>query len=360
MRVLVVDDDLITREIVVEDLRHFGYEVTAAGDGREALDLVRTGLYRLVVSDWQMPNMSGLELCREIRKRSRSGYIYFILLTLRGGVDNVVCGLDAGADDFLTKPFQPQELRMRLRTGERVLALESRDMMIFAMAKLAESRDKDTGAHLERMREYSRILADELSHWPQYRDTIDGDYVQLIYQTSPLHDIGKVGVPDSVLLKPGPLTPDEARIMQQHTLLGGETLQSVTEDRPEAQFLAMAQDIALTHHERYDGTGYPRRLKGQQIPLCGRIVALADVYDALTSKRVYKPAFDHPKARDIIVAGNGAQFDPDVVQAFINREQEFIAVAQHFRDNVVSSPATVLGVPTVVSPPDIASPASSP
>ena len=147
---------LVTREIVVEDLRHFGYEVTAASDGREAFELVRTGMYRLVVSDWQMPHMSGLDLCREIRKRGWSGYIYFILLTLRGGVDNVVCGLDAGADDFLTKPFQPQELRMRLRTGERVLGLESRDLMIFAMAKLAESRDKDTGAHLERMREYSR------------------------------------------------------------------------------------------------------------------------------------------------------------------------------------------------------------
>ncbi|HVU89235.1 MAG TPA: HD domain-containing phosphohydrolase [Pirellulales bacterium] len=333
MRVLVVDDDLITREIVVEDLRHFGYEVTAASDGREAFELVRTGMYRLVVSDWQMPHMSGLDLCREIRKRGWSGYIYFILLTLRGGVDNVVCGLDAGADDFLTKPFQPQELRMRLRTGERVLGLESRDLMIFAMAKLAESRDKDTGDHLERMREYSRILADELSRWPHYCQMVDGDYVQLIYQTSPLHDIGKVGVPDSILLKPGPLSSEEFEIMQRHTLLGGETLQTVAASRPDALFLKMATEIALTHHERFDGTGYPHRLKGDQIPLCGRIVALADVYDALTSKRVYKPAFDHQKARAIILEGKGTQFDPDVVQAFINREQEFIAVARQFHDD---------------------------
>ena len=221
MRVLVVDDDLVTREIVVEDLRHFGYEVTAASDGREAFELVRTGMYRLVVSDWQMPHMSGLDLCREIRKRGWSGYIYFILLTLRGGVDNVVCGLDAGADDFLTKPFQPQELRMRLRTGERVLALESRDLMIFAMAKLAESRDKDTGAHLERMREYSRDPGRRAVKVAALREYDDGDYVQLIYQTSPLHDIGKVGVPDSVLLKPGELTAEETLIMQRHTTLGG-------------------------------------------------------------------------------------------------------------------------------------------
>jgi putative two-component system response regulator len=342
MRVLVVDDDLVTREIIVEDLRHFGYEVAEASDGREALELVRTGMYRLVVSDWQMPNMSGLDLCREVRKRSWSGYVYFILLTLRGGVDNVVCGLDAGADDFLTKPFQPQELQMRLRTGERVLALESRDLMIFAMAKLAESRDKDTGAHLERMREYSRILADELSRWPQHCETIDGDYVQLIYQTSPLHDIGKVGVPDSVLLKPGSLTPDEIAIMQRHTLLGGDTLQSVATARPDAQFLRMARDIAITHHERFDGRGYPCGLKGDQIPLCGRIVALADVYDALTSKRVYKPAFDHAKARAIILEGNGTQFDPDVVQAFLNREQEFIDVGAQLRDVAPFTPGGML------------------
>ena len=360
MRVLVVDDDLVTREIVVEDLRHFGYDVTEASDGREALELVRTGMFRMVVSDWQMPNMSGLELCREVRKRSRSGYIYFILLTLRGGVDNVVCGLDAGADDFLTKPFQPQELRMRLRTGERVLALESRDMMIFAMAKLAESRDKDTGAHLERMREYSRILADELSHWPQYHDTIDGDYVQLIYQTSPLHDIGKVGVPDSVLLKPGKLTAEETAIMQRHTILGGETLRSVTEARPEAQFLVMAQQIAMTHHERWDGGGYPHQLKGTQIPLCGRIVALADVYDALMSKRVYKPAFDHQKARDIIVSGKGTQFDPEVVQAFLNREQEFISVGQQFRDHIAVGGGSLSGVMTVSPAAGIVSPVAAP
>jgi putative two-component system response regulator len=345
MRVLVVDDDLITREIVVEDLRHFGYDVTAASDGREAFELVRTGMFRLVVSDWQMPHMSGLDLCREIRKRGWSGYIYFILLTLRGGVDNVVCGLDAGADDFLTKPFQPQELRMRLRTGERVLGLESRDLMIFAMAKLAESRDKDTGDHLDRMREYSRILADELSRWPHYCQQVDGDYVQLIYQTSPLHDIGKVGVPDSILLKPGPLTPEEFAIMQRHTLLGGETLQAVAESRPDALFLKMAKEIALTHHERFDGTGYPQRLKGEQIPLCGRIVALADVYDALTSKRVYKPAFDHQKARAIILESKGTQFDPDVVQAFINREQEFVAVSRQFHDQ--GAPAAAPAVPAV-------------
>jgi putative two-component system response regulator len=291
-----------------------------------------------------MPRMSGLDLCREIRARGWAGYIYVILLTSRTGVENVVRGFDAGADDFLTKPFQPQELLMRLRTGERVLALESRDLMIFAMAKLTESRDTDTGAHLERMREYSRILADELSRSGKFRQQIDGDYVQLVYLTSPLHDIGKVGIPDAVLLKPGKLTPEEFEIMKGHTVLGGETLDAVARGRPDAQFLTMARDIAMTHHERYDGAGYPRGLQGEAIPLCGRIVALADVYDALTSKRVYKPAFDHAKARGIILDGSGTQFDPEIVRAFVAREEEFQSVARQMHDQAAVSSNAALDV----------------
>jgi putative two-component system response regulator len=339
MRVLVVDDDSVTCEILVEDLRQFGYDVTAATNGREAFELVRTGQFHLIVSDWQMPEMSGLDLCREIRKRQWSGYIYVILLTSRTGADNVVCGLNAGADDFLSKPFHPQELRMRLRTGERILSLESRDLMIFAMAKLAESRDKDTGAHLERMREYSRILAEELSSWPKYSEIIDGDYVQLIYLTSPLHDIGKVGIPDTVLLKPGRLTVEEFEVMKQHTLLGGETLKAVAGSRPDAQFLTMAYDIAMTHHEHFDGRGYPNGLRGDAIPISGRIVALADVYDALRSKRIYKQAFDHQMARQTILDARGKQFDPDVVDAFLKREMEIIEIARQFNDHAPKAPS---------------------
>jgi putative two-component system response regulator len=307
-------------------LRQWGYEVTVADNGRTALELIRSGLYRLVVSDWEMPEMSGIELCRHIRQRYSSGYVYVILLTARRGTQNIVDGLDAGADDFISKPFQPQELCVRIRAGERILSLESREVTIFSLAKLTESRDPETGAHLERMREYCRVIAEHLSRQEKFHDQVDGDYVQLIYLTSPLHDIGKVGIPDRILLKPGPLTAEEVEIMRQHTIIGSDTLDAATRAYPEARFLGMARDIARSHHEWYCGGGYPDGCAGENIPLCGRIVALADVYDALTTKRVYKPAFSHEVAREIIVNEMISHFDPAVVEAFLQNEDLFVAI----------------------------------
>ena len=330
MHVLVAEDEPITAEFLRASLRDFGYEVTIARNGCEALQCVRSGRFRLVVSDWSMPEMSGIELCRRIRSRHASSYVYIVLLTSRSGTESIVEGLNAGADDFVSKPFEPQELALRLHAGERLLALESRDVTIFALAKLAESRDPETGTHLERIREYCRILALHLSEDRKYEDEIDGDYIQLLYLTSALHDIGKVGIPDAVLLKPGRLTEEEFEIMKRHAVIGGRTLDAALRARPEAEFLAMGRDIAWTHHERVDGSGYPVGLKGSQIPLSGRIVALADVYDALTTKRVYKPAFSHSDARSLILEGAGTQFDNDIVEAFLANEQRFIDVFQSF------------------------------
>jgi putative two-component system response regulator len=194
------------------------------------------------------------------------------------------------------------------------------------MAKLAESRDPETGAHLERVRGYCRVLTQQLASLDKFTDQINSEYIRLIYQTSPLHDIGKVGIPDSVLLKPGRLSDREFEIMKEHTTIGAQTLNAALQQFPGIDFLEMARDIALTHHERWDGSGYPRKLAGEQIPLCGRIMALADVYDALTSKRVYKAAYGHEIARAIIVDEIGRQFDPDVVQAFSGSEADFIAL----------------------------------
>jgi putative two-component system response regulator len=329
--VLIAEDNECEAELLRHSLGQFGYDVTVATDGKAAFDLVRSGRFRLVVSDWEMPGMTGVELCQRIRQRPTSGYIYVILLTSRAGTRNVVQGLNAGADDFIVKPFEPHELFVRLRAGERILAMEGRDLTIFSMAKLAESRDPETGTHLERMREYCRLIAESLAQNPDFSQQIDGEFVQLIYLTSPLHDIGKVGIPDSVLLKPGRLTTDEFRVMQRHTVIGGETLGQVASAYRSAQFLQMARDIAWTHHEKFDGSGYPRGLAGTQIPLCGRIAAVADVYDALTTRRVYKEAYSHETARSIILDERGRHFDPAMVDAFLQAEERFVAVLNDHR-----------------------------
>lgn len=332
MRVLIVDDEAIAVEILRDMLVSAGHEVISAGNGRQALEILAHEHCPMVITDWQMPELDGLELCRAIRSNAYAGYVYTILLTGNDSVQQRVQGLSAGADDFMVKPFVPEELRARMQAAERILSLETRDVAIFAMAKLAESRDPETGGHLERVMSYCRVLAQQLVSMGKFTDEIDGDYVRLLYSTSPLHDIGKVGIPDSVLLKPGRLSEREFEIMKTHTTIGAETLNAALERFPNAKFLLMARDIAASHHERYDGTGYPAKLAGTQIPLCGRIVALADVYDALSSKRVYKEAFTHDIAVSMIIKESGTHFAPEIVDAFLAAEKDFIAIRDRFRE----------------------------
>jgi putative two-component system response regulator len=332
MKILVVDDDRISRETLAAMLQKYRYEVITAASGREALDILAQGDCRMVISDWVMPEMNGPALCRAIREGEFSGYVYVILLTARKSNEDVVEGLSAGADDFMIKPFYPSELRVRIRAGERILALESRDLTIFALAKLAESRDPEMGEHLERLRRYAKVLAEHLAELPKYRGVIDAEFLRLLFLTAPLHDIGKVAIRDDVLMKSGRLTVDEYEILKTHTTQGADTLEAALDQHPEAAFLCMARDIALTHHERYDGTGYPAGLAGDDIPLAGRIVALADVYDAMTSARVYKEPFDHETARHLIVTERGKQFDPDVVDGFVASEKDFVEIGGHFAD----------------------------
>jgi putative two-component system response regulator len=333
-----VDDDALSREMLTHTLRAAGHDVVLADCGLEAMKQVRCRSIRMVISDVVMPGMSGVELCRQIRQ-TEDAYVYVILLTGRDDPDAVRDGMDAGADDFLTKPFNLPKLMLRLRAGERTLALETRDVALFALARLAESRDTETGMHLERVQHYSRALAREVASSSKYARQMDRELVRLIFSTSPLHDIGKVGIPDSILRKPGPLTVDEFRIMQTHVQLGTRTLDAALSRFPEARFLNVAREIAATHHEHWNGEGYPFGLQGEQIPLSGRIVALADVYDALTRERVYKSAFTHEDARQIIVDASGSQFDPEVVRMFLRCESEFIRICRRFRDLPVESDA---------------------
>lgn len=331
MRILIVDDEAVSLDVLKFALEAEGHEVDAARNGEEALALLAGGQHRLIVSDWEMPGMSGLDLCRAVRSRGLvGGYVYFILLTARDGSANLVEGMAAGADDFITKPFDPDELAARVRVADRILSIETRDVTIFALARLAESRDSETGEHLERVQNYCRVLAVHLLNSGQFPGEIDGNFVNLIFETSPLHDIGKVSIPDCVLLKPGRLSDDEFAIMKTHAAAGARTLEKAAQKYPKAAYLRMAREIAESHHEKWDGTGYPNGLKGTDIPLSGRIVALADVYDALVSKRVYKNAFAHVTARAVILEGKGTHFDPAIVDAFVAVEAQFIEIQRRF------------------------------
>ncbi|MGA3067650.1 MAG: HD domain-containing phosphohydrolase [Tepidisphaeraceae bacterium] len=333
MKILIADDDIVAMELLKDLLTDAGHEVSCASNGREALEILRRSEHRVVITDWEMPVMSGVEFCEAVRSSGEfEGYIYIILLTCHGTIAERVAGLSAGADDFISKPFEPAELLARIQAADRILSMETRDVAIFAMAKLAESRDPETGSHLERVMNFSRVLAKQLPAIGRLTDQIDGDFVRAIYATSPLHDIGKVGIPDCVLLKPGRLSDREFAIMKTHTTIGAQTLDAALRRFPGTRFLEMARDTAATHHEHFDGSGYPAGLRGNNIPLCGRIVAVADVYDAMTSKRVYKEAFSHDIARSLILKESGTQFDPDVVDAFLTAEQAFISIRERFTE----------------------------
>jgi putative two-component system response regulator len=351
--VLIVDDSDLNLKILSLLLRN-DYQVVCAASGEECLEKLPQCEADLVLLDIMMPGLDGYETCTRIKADPAARWLPVILVSAKASTEERLLGYRAGADDYVVKPFDHDELmakvrvQLRLRQAQQdLLAANSqirqfnaeleclvdqrseevvgtRDVAIFALAKLAESRDPETGEHLERMRNYSRILADELRQRGPYRDMVDEEFVHNIYQSSPLHDVGKVGVPDAVLLKPGRLTGDEFEIMKLHTVIGAQALEQTVEHHQCGGFLTMAIEIARHHHERFDGRGYPAGLSGTAIPLSARIVALADVFDALTSPRVYKAAFDESLAREMIEEQSGKQFDPAVVEAFRSRYDDFL------------------------------------
>ena len=209
----------------------------------------------------------------------------------------------------------------------------TRDVAIVSLSALAESRDNETGAHILRTQEYVKVLAEHMSQSPKHAELLTPNYIELLYKSAPLHDVGKVGIPDNVLLKPGKLTDEEFEIMKGHPQIGAEALSIAEKQLGSSSFLRVAKEISLTHHEKWNGTGYPNQLSGDDIPLSGRLMALADVYDALISKRVYKPAFTHEQAKAIILEGDGIHFDPEVVQAFLTVEDAFVSIASQYQDS---------------------------
>jgi putative two-component system response regulator len=333
MKILIVDDELVSRKKMELLVRSLGHETLVASDGVEGWEVWKKERARIVITDWMMPVMDGLELCTRIREAEGSQYIYIIMVTSREDVNDLVRGMDAGADDFITKPFVKEELAVRIRAGERISGFETRDIVIFSLARLVESRDSETGHHLERIRHYSKELTTAILKLDNAPKEIDALFLDNIFLTSPLHDIGKVGIPDYILLKPGRLDDEEWHIMRKHSAIGFSTINEALKKYPRADYLRMSAEIALSHHERFDGAGYPNGLKGEEIPLSARIVALADVYDALVSKRIYKEAYQHGMAKTIIEKERGKGFDPMVVDAFLSCEDKFLEISERFPQN---------------------------
>jgi len=332
MKILVADDDIVNRAKLAKLIEKLGHEPIVAEDGDEGWQQWKSERTRVVLTDWMMPGMDGVDLCRKIRDSEGSQYTYIIMITSKESTADLVMSMDSGADDFLTKPFIKEELAVRIRAGVRIIAFETRDLVIFSMARLAESRDLETGNHLERIRHYSKTLAQTLADKYDLDSEVDNLFIENIFLTSPLHDIGKIGIPDHVLLKSERLDTAEFEIMKQHTLIGYETLSEALKKQPKAEYLRMSAEIALSHHERFDGTGYPQSLKGDQIPLAARIVAIADVYDALVTRRRYKAAYTQDVAKSIIVQEKGSHFDPQLVESYLKSEDAFIEIYNSFKE----------------------------
>ncbi len=360
--VLVVDDNEMNRDMLTRRLERQGYRVEIATNGLIAIDMVEKGSYDLVLLDIMMPEMNGYQVLERLKGNPNTRHIPIIMISALEEMESVVRCIELGAEDYVLKPFNPillkarvgaclekkrlhdQEVRYRTQIEQANTVLEHRvrDQVkeisdaqlgaIFAMSKLAESRDPETGEHLERMREYCRILSVELGKLSRYEKIIDARFVDTIYAASPLHDVGKVGIPDGVLLKPGKLTDREWVIMRTHPLIGAQTLLQVNREFPGNLLLQIGMQIAGGHHEKWDGSGYPFGMKGEEIPLVARILALGDVYDALTSKRCYKDAFTHDASRTMIVDQRGRHFDPEIVEAFLATESEFKKVREFYQD----------------------------
>lgn len=360
--ILVVDDQPENRKILSLLLAPMGLTVTEAADGEQALRVCAASPPDVVLLDVLMPVMEGLEALKRLKASPQTEQIPVIMLTGFENKELLTECIRSGAEDYIVKPFQREFLLARIQSSLRKKELydvrtqlmsqmtseveglkygianavrESSDAqrsVIFALACLAEQRDPETGEHLERVQGYVEVLCRAIAQHPAYSCLVTDSFIRNLPSASILHDIGKVGVPDAVLQKPGALTPEERVQMQYHAELGARTLNRVSVQFPNNEFVMLGAEIAYTHHERWDGGGYPRKFSGTDIPLSGRIVAIADVYDALRSRRCYKAAMPHEKAVSIITEEAGKHFDPALIEVFQATAHIFNAVYQSLPD----------------------------
>ena len=353
---LVVDDTPDNLTLMTELLKPH-YRVKVANSGEKALAIATEERHLdLILLDIMMPGIDGYEVCKRLKSDEKTHDIPVIFLTSRSEAADEELGLELGAVDYITKPINPAitlarvanhltlkasadflkdkaaylEQEVAKRTTELV-ALQ--DVTILTMASLAETRDSETGNHIRRTQFYVKELAEKLSTHPKFKALLTPAFIQMLFKSAPLHDIGKVGIPDRILLKPGKFEPHEFEIMKTHALLGKQVIEFAERQLGrEVEFLTLAKEIAYCHHEKWNGSGYPQGLAGEDLPVSARLMAVADVYDALISRRVYKEGMSHEKAAAIIIEGRGQHFDPDMVDAFIELQDAFQAIAARFVD----------------------------
>lgn len=354
--ILVVDDSPDNLSLITSLLKD-RYRLKVANNGEKALKIAQSETkLDLILLDVMMPGMSGFDVCQILKADTRTRDIPVIFLTAMVGTGDEKKGLEIGGADYITKPLNPPIVLARVQIQlqnkaakdflrDKNIFLENeiakrtkevtaiQDVTVLSMASLAETRDSDTGNHIRRTQFYVLALAKQLQSHPRFSDYLTDKNIRFLYKTAPLHDIGKVGIPDRILLKPGKLTEAEFEIMKTHTTLGRDALASAEKSLGiSVEFLKMAKEIAYSHQEKWDGSGYPEGMVGDIIPISARLMALADVYDALISRRIYKEGMPHEKACELISQGSGAHFDPDIVKAFEVIHQEFWEISQRYVD----------------------------
>ncbi len=354
--VLVVDN-APHNLLLMNNLLKETYRVKVANTGEQVLKVVRSNEPPdLILLDLGMPGIDSYELCRQLKQDQRTRAVPIIFVTDKAHAEGERLGLAAGAADYLSKPISAPLALARIKTQLNLRAMADflhskadflerevnermreivmvQDVTILAMASLSEMRDSDTGNHIRRTQNYVKTLAEQLKNHPRFADFLTPQNIDSLFRSAPLHDIGKVCIPDRILLKPGRLTATEFNFIKRHTTLGAAAiLQAEQSLGAQPKFLKMVKEIILSHQEKWDGSGYPEGLSGEQIPISARLMAVADVYDALISRRVYKDAMPHEKAVAIIIEGQGRHFDPDVVDAFIERQSEFAFIARTYVD----------------------------
>lgn len=358
---ILVVDDVPENISLLHNLLETYYRCQIATSGPEALELARrTPQPSLILLDIVMDGMDGFEVCRRLKADPLTESIPVIFLTVQSDAQDEQAGLELGAVDYIMKPISPALVLARVKTHLHLKAtrdflkdkseyLEAevirrtseigmiQDIAMVALGSLAETRDNETGAHIRRTQHFMKLLASEAAKTPAFQNELPEEMIALLYKSAPLHDIGKVGIPDHILLKPGRLTPQEFEVMKTHTILGMQAIQAAERHfgrnasfLQSISFLQPAREIAVSHHERWDGHGYPQGLSGEGIPLSGRLMAVADVYDALRSERVYKPPYTHEKAVSLIREGQNGQFDPRMVEIFLETETQWRDIYQEY------------------------------